>query len=171
MRGELGDNWKRHLVQGRPVGGIFAAKIVCWLTVSPASMLLAPHPCLIYLFTSYMCSRRLRMHQGQVQRGGQEEGWEKRERENGQGPGGQLELMFLCFLLLICIDKMFFPPLTFFSFHYTPQNISGPILFLFSPCLLCHWSCFSGEVLLKLPFFQLFAFFFYSQLPFILLYL
>lgn len=34
-----------------------------------------------------------------------------------------------------------FPPLTFFSFHYTPQNISGPILFLFSPCLLCHWSC------------------------------
>lgn len=129
-----------------------------------------PPPLPIYLL---YCSRRLQGCQRQVQRGRRwEEGKGKREREDWQGPGGQLECMFFCFPHLICIDKMFFSSSLFFSFfhfhYYTPHIISLPILFLFSLHLFCRCSCFSEQVPLSLSSFSfnLTVFFFYSQLPF-----
>lgn len=82
----LCDSWKAHF-RWKGGGGLSIARTACWwifwLTVSPASLLLAPHrPCLLLPINLSYCSRRLWGCQGQVWRGRRWEGgrgWERRE--------------------------------------------------------------------------------------------
>lgn len=147
------------------------------LAVSPASLLLPPHICLLLLSTSctVAAGRRAQVWRDRQWKGkGERE--RERERHDWQGPGGHHKCLCFCFLILICMYKMFFPSIWLFIFShppsiYTRRINSFPILFLTSPHL------FSPSVPISLDKFNssflsflTLYFLFYTQLEFFFLF-
>lgn len=172
MSGRLRDSWKdRFWWRGR-FFFFSIARIACWWTVSPASLLLAPPSRLLFLSTSCTVAAGNR---SAVARCGEVDSERKRkgEREDWQGPGGQLERMCFCFPLRICIDKMFFPSVWLFIFLslsfllWTLHRFIYSIIFIFYMPLLLLLFLFLRITSTSFSF-LLTLFSFYSQLPFFL---
>lgn len=144
--GKLSDRWKVRF-WWRGEGKHLVARNLCWwifwLTVSPSPPAACTLFCLLFLSTSYTVAAgygvaRARCGEVDSEKKGEEE--KTGEREDWQGPGGQLER--LCFCFLICIYKMFFSlcqtlyfPHSLFPFTHA-ASIHSQYYFLFSPQLL-----------------------------------